>query len=65
MTVAASDDIILAADVRELSEALGCSTDALEDMQGMGMLASRGELWDVGPARDYLRDAAWADSLWR
>lgn len=62
--MAASNDVILATDERELSEALGCSSDTLEDMRDQGVLASRGELWEVGPARDYLRDAAWADSLW-
>lgn len=62
--MAAHNDVILAADVRDLSEALGCSADTLEDMRGMGVIASRGELWEVGAARDYLRDAAWADNLW-
>lgn len=62
--MAATNDVILASNARELSEALGCSPDTLEDMRDLGVLASRGELWEVGPARDYLRDAAWADSLW-
>lgn len=62
--MAKSNDVILATDARELSEALGCSQGTLEDMRVQGVLASRGELWEVGPAREYLRDAAWADNLW-
>lgn len=63
--MARNEDVILATDTRELSEALGCSPDTVEDLQGMGVIASQGELWDIGAARDYLRDVAWADSLWR
>ncbi|GAB3533381.1 hypothetical protein GCM10027403_07210 [Arthrobacter tecti] len=59
-----NEDVILATDAQDLSEALGCSPDTVENLRGMGVIASQGELWDVGPARDYLRDAAWADSLW-
>lgn len=63
--MAHNEDVILAADAHDLSEALGCSPDTVEDLRGMGVIASQGELFDVGAARDYLRDAAWADSLWR
>lgn len=62
--MAHNEDVILAADAHDLSEALGCSPDTVEDLRGMGVIASQGELWEVGAARDYLRDAAWADSLW-
>ncbi|GAB3552342.1 hypothetical protein GCM10027404_22700 [Arthrobacter tumbae] len=62
--MAHNENVILAADAHDLSEALGCSPDTVEDLRGMGVLASQGELFDVGAARDYLRDAAWADSLW-
>jgi hypothetical protein len=57
--------IVLALDQDDLSEALGCSSEAVESMQNNGVLESQGQLWEIGPARDYLRDAAWADSLWR
>ncbi len=57
--------IVLAVDDAELSAALGCSSEVVESMQNDGVLASQGQLWEIGPARDYLRDAAWADSLWR
>lgn len=62
--MAHKEDVILAASAHDLSEALGCSPDTVEDLRGMGVIASQGELWEVGAARDYLRDAAWADSLW-
>lgn len=62
--MAYNEDVILAADAHDLSEALGCSPDTVENLRGMGVIASQGELWEVGAARDYLRDAAWADSLW-
>ena len=55
---------MLAVDDADLSEALGCSSEAVESMQNDGVLESQGQLWEIGPARDYLRDAAWADSLW-
>ncbi|MHA7218059.1 hypothetical protein ACX80L_04115 [Arthrobacter sp. MDT1-48-3] len=55
---------MLAVDDADLSEALGCSFEAVESMQNDGVLESQGELWEIGPARDYLRDAAWADNLW-
>lgn len=58
-------DVILAASSHDLSEALGCSPDTVDDLRGMGVIASQGELWEVGSARDYLRDVAWADNLWR
>ncbi|WP_323959775.1 hypothetical protein GC088_14755 [Arthrobacter sp. JZ12] len=63
--MAHNKDVILAADEQDLSEALGCSPDTVENLRGMGVIASQGELWEVGAARDYLRDAAWADNLWR
>ncbi len=62
--MATKDEVIRAESTQDLSDALGCSTDIVEDMCGMGFLASCGELWNLGPARDYLRDAAWADQLW-
>jgi hypothetical protein len=60
-----TEDVIRAASNRDLSAALGCSEDAVETMRSMGYLSTVGELWNLGPARDYLRDAAWADELWR
>ncbi|MUK02461.1 hypothetical protein GM708_11335 [Vibrio cholerae] len=57
--------IVLAVDDADLSAALGCSSEDVESMQNDGVLASQGQLWEIGPAREYLRDAAWADSLWR
>jgi hypothetical protein len=60
----ARNTIVLAVDDADLSEALGCSSEAVESMQNDGVLESQGQLWEIGPARDYLRDAAWADSLW-
>ncbi|MPY10426.1 hypothetical protein [Arthrobacter bussei] len=60
----ARNTIVLAMDQDDLSEALGCSSEAIESMQNDGVLESQGQLWEIGPARDYLRDAAWADSLW-
>lgn len=56
--------IVLAVDDADLSAALGCSSEAIESMQNDGVLESQGQLWEIGPARDYLRDAAWADNLW-
>lgn len=56
--------LVLAVDESDLSQALGCSSETVESMQNDGVLASQGQLWEIGPARDYLRDAAWADSLW-
>jgi hypothetical protein len=56
--------IVLALDDADLSDALGCSSEAVESMQNDGVLESQGQLWEIGPAREYLRDAAWADSLW-
>jgi hypothetical protein len=58
------NDIVLAADDSDLSVALGCSAAALATLRDRGVLECQGELWEVGPARDYLRDAAWADNLW-
>ncbi|MFJ6000594.1 hypothetical protein [Arthrobacter sp. NPDC092385] len=60
----ARNTIVLAADDADLSEVLGCSSEAVESMQNDGVLESQGQLWEIGPARDYLRDAAWADNLW-
>lgn len=56
--------VVLAVDDADLSRALGCSSKVVESMQNDGVLESQGELWEIGPARDYLRDAAWADNLW-
>lgn len=61
----ARNTLVLAVDDTDLSEVLGCSSEAVETMQNDGVLAPQGQLWEIGPARDYLRDAAWADSLWR
>lgn len=60
----ARNTIVLAVDDPDLSEALDCSPEAVESMQNDGVLAPQGQLWEVGPAPDYLRDAAWADNLW-
>lgn len=54
-----------ALDEADLPQALGCSSAAVAAMQNDGVLESQGELWELGPAREYLRDAAWADNLWR
>lgn len=64
VTVAQRNELVLAADDKDLGTVLGCSEDTVGDMRDMGYVESRGELWSVGPARDYLRDAAWADGLW-
>lgn len=56
--------LVLAMDPADLSEALGCSSEAVASMQDSGVLEPQGQLWEIGAARDYLRDAAWADSLW-
>lgn len=58
------NEFIVASTSQDLSEALGCSEDVVEDLRDKGIVASSGELWDVGPARDYLRDAAWAGGFW-
>ena len=58
------NELVVAASSQDLSEVLGCSEDVVEDLQGRGIVASGGEVWDVGPARDYLRDAAWAGDFW-
>lgn len=60
----ARNTIVLAADDADLSEVLGCSSEVVESLQNDGVLAPQGQLWEIGPAQDYLRDAAWADSLW-
>lgn len=62
--VSQRNEVVLAADDKDLGTVLGCDEGTVEDMRGMGYVESRGELWSVGPARDYLRDAAWADCLW-
>ncbi|PPB48717.1 hypothetical protein C4K88_13450 [Arthrobacter pityocampae] len=61
----ARNTIVLAMDDTDLSEALGCSSEEVESMQNAGVLAPQGQLWEIGPAKDYLRDAVWADGLWR
>ena len=58
------DELVVAADSRDLSEVLGCSEDVVDVLRDQGMVESQGELWNVGPARDYLRDAAWAGEFW-
>lgn len=58
------NELVVAANSRDLSEVLGCSEDVVEVLRDQGMVESRGELWNVGPARDYLRDAAWAGGFW-
>lgn len=62
--MASRDEVVVAVSSRDLSEVLGCSEDVVEDLRDMGIVESRGELWNVGPARDYLRDAAWAGGFW-
>lgn len=59
----ARNTIVLAADA-DLSAVLGCSSEDVESMQNDGVLEPQGQLWEIGPAQDYLRDAVWADSLW-
>lgn len=63
--MASKNEVVWASDNQELSVALGCSEDTIESMRGMGFLESVGEFWNLGPAREYLRDAAWADQLWQ
>lgn len=58
------NELVVASSSQDLSEVLGCSEDVVEDLRDKGIVASSGELWDVGPARDYLRDAAWAGGFW-
>ncbi|WAP52094.1 hypothetical protein OL239_01865 [Arthrobacter sp. ATA002] len=58
------DELVVAADSRDLSEVLGCSEDVVDVLRDQGMVESHGEVWNVGPARDYLRDAAWAGGFW-
>ncbi len=58
------NEFVVASTSQDLSEVLGCSEDVVEDLRDKGIVASSGELWDVGPARDYLRDAAWAGGFW-
>ncbi|MCU1631397.1 MAG: hypothetical protein JWM61_49 [Micrococcaceae bacterium] len=60
----ARNTIVLAVDQSDLTEALGCTSEVVESMQDNGVLESQGQLWEIGPARDYLRDAAWADHHW-
>jgi hypothetical protein len=60
----ARNTLVLAMTPADLSEALGCSSEAVESMQNDGVLESQGQLWEIGAAQDYLRDAAWADSIW-
>lgn len=62
--MASRNELVLAANSRDLSEVLGCSEDVVDVLRDQGMVESQGELWDVGPARDYLRDAAWAGGFW-
>ena len=55
---------VVVGDAQELGSLLGCSEDVLTDLKNSGVLAPFGEAWNVGPAREYLRDAAWADEVW-
>lgn len=59
------DTAMTALDQEDLAQVLGCTSAAVAAMQNDGVLESQGELWELGPARGYLRDAAWADNLWR
>ncbi len=64
-TMNARNTLVSAAvDDADLSEALGCSSEAVESMQNDGVLAPQGQLREIGSVRNYLRDAAWADNLW-
>ncbi|MCC3265998.1 hypothetical protein MUG94_16490 [Arthrobacter gengyunqii] len=58
------NELVVASSSQDLSEVLGCTEDVVEDLRDKGIVASSGEVWDVGPARDYLRDAAWAGGFW-
>ena len=60
----AEHEEVVVADAEELGSVLGCSEDLLADMRDSGVLEQFGEAWNVGPAREYLRDAAWADQVW-
>ncbi|KAD4059823.1 hypothetical protein [Arthrobacter yangruifuii] len=60
----AEHEEVVVGDSQELGTVLGCSDDVLDDLKNSGVLASHGEAWNVGPAREYLRDAAWADEVW-
>lgn len=53
-----------AADAQDLSAALGCSVDVVERMRILGFLSPHGDLFNLAPARDYVRDAAWAAQVW-
>lgn len=56
--------VVFALGEKALSEALGCSSETVELLRNDGVLELQGELWEIGAAQDYLRDAAWADQLW-
>lgn len=60
----AEHEEVVVTDAEELGSVLGCSDDLLADMRDSGVLEQFGEAWNVGPAREYLRDAAWADQVW-
>ncbi len=60
----ADEEEVVVADAQELGTVLGCSEDLLADMRDIGVLEPFGEAWNVAPAREYLRDAAWADQAW-
>jgi hypothetical protein len=59
-----TNTVVLALDDDDLSAALGCSSEAVAALQDNGILEYQGELWEIGAARNFLRDAAWADNLW-
>ncbi len=61
----AENEIVIAQDDDALSAALGCSSATVDSLHELGVLEFQGELWEVGPARDYLRDIAWAGHLWQ
>ena len=60
----ARNSIVFAIDDAALSTALGCCSETVEALQNEWVLESQGQFREVGPARDYLRDAAWADTMW-
>ena len=50
--VAQRNELVLAADQKDLGAVLGCSEGTVEYMRDMGYVESRGELWSVGTPRD-------------
>lgn len=60
----AEADVNWTADAQDLSAVLGCSVDVVERMRNLGFLSPHGDLSNLAPSRDYVRDAAWAAQVW-